>query len=49
MDPLWPFRASGDDTTIPEGVKAMLDFVFVGFTLVLFALMAAYTYACDKL
>ncbi len=30
-------------------VKAMLDVIFVGLTVVLFALMAAYAYACDKL
>ena len=49
MDPLWPLRAFGDDETIPRGVKAMLDIIFAGLTLALFALMAAYTYACDKL
>jgi hypothetical protein len=43
FDKLAPQKASR------QGVKAMLDVIFVGLTLVLFGLMAAYAFGCDKL
>ena len=48
MDNLCTFDQS-PCTGVSEGVEAMLDIIFIGLSLLLFGLMAAYVIACDKL
>ncbi len=50
MECLCAFRSIGaDEGRLHQGDRTMLDVIFVGLTIILFAAMAAYAVACDRL